>query len=828
MTSDPKSHFLCGLGARVAFPKERAQRFAMSPDLQRPPKLQLGQVLCAEIVDPAVSSAEATPSIDSLCEVVRNTDAFRGAHATGKLVEIPLPKGLALIFTSTFDAPVRCAIQIASALRNHPELKIRMGIHRGPIGDRTESSDNPEAGGAALRVATRVMECGDAGHILLTRQLAESLSFYRHWQPHLHHLGEFELKGESVSLVNLHTGEAGRGNIPAKLHSLAVPGVDPVDRPISRQKLLAVCAGLVAFAVLVTILFANKSDRSNAMADRPIAPEKSIAVLPFENITANPDTAIFTDGIHDEILTNLARVADLKVISRTSVIPYKTGPRNLREIGSQLGVAHVVEGSVQHVGDRVRVTAQLIDARTDTHLWAQTYDRVLADIFAIQSEIAQTITEQLKVQLSPEERAALAQSATTDLMAERLFRQAWQLITSGSNPDAKANLMEAIPLIEEAIVRDPKFLRAYHLLATAHLDLYWQGFDHASARRDAAQRVIEQAVRINPDAGDTHLAQATLAYHGYRDYDRARAELELARKTLPNNAVIYILLGAMDRRQGRWNEAERNFARGIELDPRNFRFLIEGALTYQARWRYSEAAHLYRRALEVTPGETFARTQLAAIPFLERGDSSPLRAEVSDIIGKDPAAATGVANALYYTALADRDPHAVTRALQVIRPEGLRDAHNNSLWARDWFIGLAARTFGEEVGARSAFTAARAVEEQALREEPHYAPAWSRLGLIEAALGNKENAIRAGRRACELLPMSADTWDGPSYRVHLALIYLWTGEKDLALEELAAAAQTPGGVHYGELKHYPHWDGLRGDPRFEKIVSALAPLQGKN
>ena len=317
--------------------------------------------------------------------------------------------------------------------------------------------------------------------------------------------------------------------------------------------------------------------------------------------------------------------------------------------------------------------------------------------------------------------------------------------------------------------------------------------------------------------------QADYAYKAFRDYDRARAELELARTTLPNNPLIYIYTAAIDRRQGRWAESMRNWERGVDLDPRNFRYLVETAFTYQALRRFPESAQMYERALSVKPRDQFVRTQLAQIPFSEHADPEPWRAQLSAIVNEDPKAATDIANGLLNCALALRNPSGVTRALQSIRAEGLRDTYNNSLWARDWFVGLAARTFGDEPKARAAFAAARLMEEKTVREQPDYAPAWSRLGLIDAGLGRKEDAIREGRRACELLPITKDAVDGPNYITNLAMIYAWTGEKDLALEQLAIAAQIPSGVTYGELKLYPQWDSLRGDPRFEKIVASLAP-----
>jgi TolB-like protein/Flp pilus assembly protein TadD len=556
----------------------------------------------------------------------------------------------------------------------------------------------------------------------------------------------------------------------------------------------------------------------------PAPPAKSIAVLPFENLSANPDTAFFADGVQDEILTALAKVSDLKVISRTSVMQYKAvRKRNLREIGQQLGVANILEGSVQRIDNRIRVNAQLIDTRTDTHLWAQSYDRDLADLFAIQSEISNAIAEQLQAKISDSERAALANAPTTDLVAEKLYVQAVTLLAAGSDPDAKQPLLQAARLLEEAVARDQRFLAAYSLLTIVNLDLYWQGFDHTNSRRELAHQAIEAASRVAPDAGEVHLMRATYAYQGFRDYDRARTELDLARRTLPNDAQIYVFIGCIDRRQGRWSEAIRNFEHAIDLDPRNFRFLLETAFTYQAARRFHEAAQIYERAVNLNPHDYFVRTQLAQMPLLERADMVPLQNELSKILNEDPKAATEIANGLFDYALVVRNSSGLTRALQAIRPEGLRDPFNNSLWARDWFIGLAARTFGETERAETAFTAARLTEEKAVHDQPEYAPAWSRLGLIDAALGRKEDAIREGRRACELLPLSKDALDGASYVRNLAMIYAWVGEKDLALEQLALAAKISAGITYGELKLFPQWDTLRGDPRFEKIVASLAP-----
>ena len=332
-------------------------------------------------------------------------------------------------------------------------------------------------------------------------------------------------------------------------------------------------------------------------------PKKSIAVLPFENLSRDPDNAFFTDGVQDEILTDLAKVADLKVISRTSVMQYKTGAqRNLREIGQQLGVAHLLEGSVQRAANKVRVNAQLIDARNDAHLWAQTYDRDLADVFAIQSEIAKAIADQLQAKLSPSEKAAIEQQPTADVTAFDLYSRAKNLNLSTSfSAIGGKNLLQAADLLNQALARDPSFFLAQCQLAYAHDHLYFLGIDHTPGRLALAEAAVNAAVRLRPDAGEAHVARAEHLYRAYLDYDGALAELENARRTLPNDPRVFELLGYIARRRGQQEEGLRNLQRAIELDPRNFFTLQQIALSYLGLRRYSEEEAVLDRALSIKP-----------------------------------------------------------------------------------------------------------------------------------------------------------------------------------------------------------------------------------
>ncbi|HYT54511.1 MAG TPA: protein kinase [Verrucomicrobiae bacterium] len=559
-------------------------------------------------------------------------------------------------------------------------------------------------------------------------------------------------------------------------------------------------------------------------APTSLRPEKSIAVLPLENLSDEKENAFLADGIQDELLSNLSKIADLKVISRTSVMQYKSGiKRNLKEIAQQLGVGHLVEGNVRRAGNRVRVSVQLIDARTDTHVWAEHYDRDVADVFAIESEIAASIAEQLGAHLSVREKAAIAKAPTRDVVANDLYVRAKELEAAAeADPGGKESLLKAVHLLEEAVARDPGFVLAYCLICRVHLDIYWIGFDHTPGRRELANVALQNATRLQPDADEVHVARAIYAYHGFRDYDRARAELDLARSTLPNNAEIYWYTASIDRRQGQWNEAIRIFERAIELDPRNYSIIVEAAFTHSTLRRFARSRQLLERALWVSPGDHFVRAELARLDFLERGELDSWHNQLSAIVAEGPAEASHVALQLVLCALAAHDREAAAHALTFIPPEGLIEPRGNVLFPREWLVGLVAWSFGDKAAAQTAFSAARPILERVTVDQPEYAPAWSLLGIIDAALGRKENAIREGRHACDLIPISKDSSEGPCWVTNLATIYAWTGDNDAALQQLGNSARNFG-VTYGELKLFPIWNSLRSDPRFDQILASLAP-----
>jgi serine/threonine-protein kinase len=501
---------------------------------------------------------------------------------------------------------------------------------------------------------------------------------------------------------------------------------------------------------------------------------------------------------------------------------YTTGAeRNLRKIGKQLGVAHVLEGSVQRAGNRVRVNAQLIDARTDAHLWAQTYDRDLADVFAIQSEIAKTIAEQLQAKLSLTEKAAIELRPTTNLAAFDLYTRAKTLRNTNSYALGSSNLLQAVGLLNQAVALDPTFLLAWCELAITHDLLYFLDDDHTATRLALAEAAVQTALRLRPNAGEAHLALARHLYAGYLDYDRARAELAIAQRTLPNDPAIFTLAGNMDRRQGRWAESTRNLERVTELDPRNFPQLQNLSFNYENLRRYADMAAVLDRALAIAPKDVDMRVARALVDLNWRADPWPLHTTIEAILAEDPGAAPLVADSWLVLALCERDPVAAARALLARAGNTFRLGF--IALNRPFVEGLVARLRGDAAAARATFTIARIQQEEVTRAQPDYAPALCVLGLIDAGLGRKEEALREGRRAVELLPVVRNSLEGALMIQFFAIICAWTGEKDLALQQLATSAQIPAGVTYGELKLHPFWDPLRGDPRFEKIVASLAP-----
>jgi TolB-like protein/Flp pilus assembly protein TadD len=547
-----------------------------------------------------------------------------------------------------------------------------------------------------------------------------------------------------------------------------------------------------------------------------------IAVLPFESVSEDKEEAVFADGVQDDILTKLASIRDLRVISRTSVMRFR-GKRNIREVGKALGVSHILEGQVSRSrgSARFHIKARLIDTRTGALVWIEEYDRDLNDLFAVQSEIAQKVAERLRAKLSTAEKLAMERPPTTDLIAFDLYNRANNLLTLRLSSAMKANLLQAADLLNQAVARDPAFFHAYCQLASAHDHLYFLGYDHTPERLALAERAIQAAFRLRPDGGEAHFARGQNLYHGYLDYDGALAELQVARKSLPNDPRVFQLMGYIQRRQGRWEESVQSMQHAGDLDPRNIETLQQIALSFGVLRRYSEEKSVLERALAIEPNDLDTKVALASVQFHWKADTRPLRQTIDSIRATNPGALMNVADAWLSSTLAKRDAGAAKNALDVIDGTPLTDYRiylNGPVME-----GVIARMEHDEQKSRSAFTAARAEQERVVQADPKFGPAWCVLGLIDAGLGRREEALREGQHAVELLPAEKDALGGPVMIKYLAMIAAWVGDKDLACEQLAIAVRPPSVISYGQLKLLPFWDPLRGDPRFEKIVASLAP-----
>ncbi|MGB8806050.1 MAG: adenylate/guanylate cyclase domain-containing protein [Chthoniobacterales bacterium] len=817
----------------------------MSAEVKKEIELEIAYVLFVDIVGYSkLLIDQQRRSLELLNQIVRGTEQFRKADANHRLITIPTGDGMALVFYNTPEAPVECALEISRAVKEHPELRLRMGVHSGPVSGVVDVSGRANIAGAGINIAQRVMDCGDAEHILLSKHVAEDLEQLGHWKKHLHNLGEAEVKhGAHVSVVNLYTEELGNPEVPQKFlqarHKAAAVPVAAETPRTNRSWIIAAAAIIVAALALGGFLLSRRSApvaSRSAPSAIPVAtpatapvtaptavPEKSIAVLPFENLSEEKANAFFTDGVQDEILTDLAKIADLKVISRTSVMPYKTGTaRNLREIAQQLGVAHLVEGSVQRVSNRVRVNAQLIDARNDAHLWAQTYDRDLADVFAIQSEIAKAIADQLQAKLSPAEKNAIEQRPTSDVAAFELYSRAKDLIlNTGFSAIRAQNLRQGIELLNAALARDPSFFAAQYQLVLAQDNLYTLAIDRTPQRLALAEKALEALSRLQPNAGETHLARATHFYTAYRDYDRALAELEVARSTMPNAPRIYELTGFMARRRGAHEDGIRNLQHAAELDPRNFFTLQQLAISYELVRRYSEQLATIDRALSIRPDDPETKAARGLVLLDWKADTRPLHVAVDEIRAKQPEVVKSVADLWFFCALAEHDAGSAELALTALGDAEFGDNQTqlNAAFGR----ALLARMIKDESKAHAAFAAMRPQQEKIVQEQSDFGPAVCTLALIDAGLGRKEEALREIRRAVELVPVEKDALNGADMIQYSGIVAAWVGEKDLALQNLTKAAQLPGFLSYGRLKLLPWYDPLRGDPRFEKIVDSLAP-----
>src|SRR5438876_1995750 len=762
----------------------------MSTEIKKEIALEIAHVLFTDIVGYSkLPINQQRALVERLNEIVQGTDEFQAAERAGRLIKIPTGDGITLVFYHSPEAPVECALEISRALKKYPELQLRMEIHSGPVSGVIDATGKPNVAGAGINIAQRVMDCGDAGHILLSKHVAEDLEEYPHWQPHLHELGECEVKhGVHVSVVNLYTAELGNPAVPEKLKA----------------------ARVAAAAAAV--------------------PEKSIAVLPFENRSRDPDNAYFADGIQDEILTRLSKIADLKVISRISTQHYKSAPENLPEIARQLGVAHILEGRVQKSGDAVRVNVQLIKAANDSHLWADTFDRKLTDIFSVESEVAKAIAEQLRVRLTGREEQILAAKPTENVEAYDAYLRglAYNLKTATT----PANSLGAQKYLREAVRLDPKFAVAWALLSYVDARGYLQlTLQPTTALREEARQAAETALTLQPNLGEALMAMGYYRYACLKDYDTAVRYFEQARQSLPNSSRIPESLAYLERRRNQWDRSESYFNEAERLDPRNVSLLTQHAQSYICRRQFPEALRKLDQVLDIVPDDL---------------DTLVQKASIAQAVGDLPQAAIllaplhpasnnpGALETQLYQAILERHPEQVIPRLKEIlaKPDPGLGYYNGEL--RFW-LGWAQEIGGDRPAADESWRQARSELESLLKEQPENFVVIGDLALINMGLGDKTAALSLAERAMRVIPLEKDALHGPIPIEILARVAARFGEPDRAIAALQKLLSIPSTgplasnapITSALLRLDPMFDPLRQDPRFEKLLASAGQNDAK-
>ena len=780
-------------------------------------RMEIGHVLFMDLVGYSKLLINDQRELqEKLTQIVREAEQVRAAEAAGKLIRLPSGDGMALVFLNSPEAPVQCALEISRAAKRHPEIQLRMGSHSGPIKQLKEVNDQTNIAGAGINIAQRVMDCADAGHILLSKRVAEDLAQSRQWQPHLHDLGECSVKhGVTLSVVNLYTGELGNQQVPEKIRKARAEQAASRPPPtLRRRNVLLVAAVPLGILLAAGLWFFFRQTAA--------ASEKSIAVLPFENFSDDKQNAFFADGIQDDILTSLAKIGDLKVISRSSVMQYRgAGRQNLREIGKKLGVMAVLEGSVRRVGDRMVVNVQLIDARNDHHLWAERYDRTLADSLGLQGELATEIAGRLSATLSPEEKARMERKPTNNADAYVLYLHARQLELS---PDTLLqDYRAAEKLYSQAIRLDPAFALAHARLASTYAEIYHFHEPLESWEKKARSEAAE-ALRLQPNLSEGHFALGQCYFWMDQNYEAALQQFALAARLAPNNTEPGQLVAAVRRRQGRWQESLDEYGRIAALDPQNPNVARNLLITNTALRRWPDAMHAVERWQAIAPDSVTAKIQAGYLNLWWKGDTSTLKELLAKIpSGTDP---DGIVTCTRWeVAMIERDFAAAAAVLQNSSVESL-DYLNSEATPKTFFEGCILLAQGNTKGAREKFEQAREKSEAAVRESPTTADRHAILGLVYAFMGQKAEAVREGRRAAELMPESKDAFDGAIVSCFLALIYARVGENDQALPLIERLLKTPGAVDsagysitINDLKHRWEWDPIRNDPRFQKLIN---------
>ena len=771
----------------------------MSTGPQSQLKFEIGHVLFLDIVGYSrLLITEQSDLLEKLTVAVARTKAFRQAEAEGKLIRLPTGDGMALVFRNSPEAPLQCAVELGQAFRAHPELGVRMGIHSGPINEVIDVNGQTNITGAGINLAQRVMDCADAGHILLSKRVADDLEQYPEWRDGLQPLGQVEVKhGVRLDIVSFYNEKVGNAAVPEKLKQARA-----ADRRAANRRWLA--AGAIALALVFT-LAAWFSLRRTPI---PHVIDRSIAVLPLENLSLEKENAYFAAGIQDELLSNLGKIKDLKVISRTSVMQYKAGiARNLKEIAQQLGVSNVVEGSVRRSGDHLRVTVQLIDALTDRHIWSENYDRTMTDSLALEGELAIEIADAIGATLTPQEKARVEAIPTKNTAAyDAYLRGRAAETTFTADPDTSARSFR------DAVTLDPGFALAWAHLSAAESMVYWRGNDHSAARLAAAKAAMDRATTLNPALPENHLAVGYYRYYGLRDFAGALAEFQAAVQVLPNNVDALQAIGLIYRRLGHWEDAAAFLRRASELDPRDT--LVAGMLgtTYMATRNFSEVVAVADRILAIEPSNNKALgLKLDALLAQGRADETYSLVSRPDVKMQLRA----------YQAVAT---HHFDRAIE-FQSQAVKGASDDEKGEALLYLALAHQFAGNAAQSKVVFAQAVGAILSALRDTPAdsatAAQFHSNLGLAYAGLGQAARAVEEGQKGMSIQSTADDPFEGPMREEDMAVIYAVLGDADNAIPILQRWCRVASGtgITPGLLRIDPTWDPIRNDPRFQELIA---------
>jgi TolB-like protein/class 3 adenylate cyclase/Tfp pilus assembly protein PilF len=768
--------------------------------------LEIAHVLFIDVVGYSkLLTDDQRKLLAELNALVRNTPEFGKAEAEDKLVRLPTGDGMALAFFSTADAPARCALEISAALASHPQLPLRMGINTGPISGTVDVNDRSNLAGMGINMAKRIMDCADAGHILLSKRTADDLAQYSYWRPYMHPLGPCEVKhGEMVELVNLYDEKIGNPTIPQRMRQVRAARHSQMRRRVA-YIFVAILAGV---ALLLTSLWRRQPVK---------APAKSIAVLPFENLSDDPANEYFAGGIQDDVLTNLAKLGDLKVICRTSVAQYKGTKLTVHEIGKALGVGAILEGSVRRSGNEVRVNVQLIDTTNDEHIWAENYDRDLTNVFAIQSDLALRIASTLHSQLSPAERARLQQRPTENPEAYLTYLEAQDAMTKARS---LADLEHIAQLYEKAITLDPSFALGLAQLSYISGTIYQANGSIAALEK--AKAAAGEALRLQPRLPEAHLALGYVYYRGDADYDRALRELAIAKNGLPNDPEVLLVIGSIERRQGKWRESTADLEKAASVNPKDPFLWTNVGTNYQALRNFPSAAQAYDRGIQVDP-EFFANQYLRARLDIDwKADLRSLQSLYQRVPAlPDPDGQ--IAYGEFELKLLQGKYREALQHLEASPRDSFAQWHAGIPLPKTYLAGEACRLMNDSANARAFYEQARAAVEKGLASKGDDASRHALLGEIYAGLGLNQKAISEGERAAQLLPESKDAFEGPLVTLRLAKICALAGDPDRAVSLLEHSLSSPAGITSSALKIDPAWDILRSNSRFQALLSTASP-----